>query len=761
MSGASGGDKPATQRYLSGSMDDAAWDDFVQSHPQAHLLQTSRWAALKSRFGWQATRVALFDAEGRAVAGASILLRSVAGIRIAYAPKGPLTDWSDDALTDALLEAMAAECRRLGAATLKIEPDLPDTAANRRSLARYGFAPSRQSVQPRSTVLLEIEGDEDVILKNMKSKWRYNVRLADRKGVTVRQTGIADLAAFNQLMAATGVRDKFGVHAPDYYAAAFDLLTPGNGAFLLAEAEGRAIGAIVVGLCGDSAWYLWGASSNEERNRMPNHALQWAGIRWAKAHGARRYDFWGIPDDVGKIAAGMAIGDEASTPVEALPIDLDLLPQHGLWGVYRFKQGFGGKALRYVGAWDKPLRPLGHRLYTLGLSLLEQRSEWTARPGRVAGMSRDAGRARPVCRTVHDPAIWRTALADLPAPHVLQSWEWGDVKAATGWHAERLIVADESGRTLAACQFLWRQLSRYLPVRVAYAPKGPVVDWTDGAGVDAALAAVESHAYARGCIFVKIDPDVREDLAEGVILREKLRRRGWRFSAEQIQFKNTALTDLRPEAEDLLAAMKSKWRYNIRLADRRGIRVRRAGVDDLAAFYRLYAETGERDGFLTRPFAYYRAAWETFLRAEDDEANSAGGALLLAEHPEETAPVAGLFLFRYGRRAWYFYGASGERRRRDMPNYLLQWEALRWAQEQGCTVYDWWGAPTAVGDPADAMLGVWQFKQGFGAEFQPHIGAWDYVVNPVLYTFYAEAMPRALGLMRRLRGIPQPAEVSG
>ncbi len=157
-------------------------------------------------------------------------------------------------------------------------------------------------------------------------------------------------------------------------------------------------------------------------------------------------------------------------------------------------------------------------------------------------------------------------------------------------------------------------------------------------------------AHTRGCVFVKIDPDVRE-LAEGVVLRRKLRRRGWRFSAGQIQFKNTAVTDLRPDAGLLLAAMKSKWRYNIRLAERRGIGVRQGG-DDLAAFYRLYAETGERDGFLTRPFAYYRAAWETFLRAEDDAANPAG-ALLLAEHSEETAPVAGLFLFRYGRRAWY------------------------------------------------------------------------------------------------------------
>jgi len=111
--------------------------------------------------------------------------------------------------------------------------------------------------------------------------------------------------------------------------------------------------------------------------------------------------------------------------------------------------------------------------------------------------------------------------------------------------------------------------------------------------------------------------------------------------------------------------------------------------------------------------------------------------------------VAGLFLFRYGDRAWYFYGASSERHRRDMPNYLLQWEALRWALAQGCTVYDWWGAPTHLDDPHDGMQGVWQFKQGFGAAFQPHIGAWDFVVSPLGYRLYSEAMPRALAWLRQ------------
>jgi lipid II:glycine glycyltransferase (peptidoglycan interpeptide bridge formation enzyme) len=197
-----------------------------------------------------------------------------------------------------------------------------------------------------------------------------------------------------------------------------------------------------------------------------------------------------------------------------------------------------------------------------------------------------------------------------------------------------------------------------------------------------------------------------------------------------------------------MAAMKSKWRYNIRLARRRGITVREGGAGDLQAFYDIYAETGERDGFLIRPYRYYEAAWRTMLAAQEDVENPAGGALLLAEHEEEVLPIAGLFLMKYGNCAWYFYGASTDRHRRDMPNHLLQWEAMSWARRQGCTKYDWWGAPSDLEDPLDAMQGVWTFKQGFGASFQPHIGAWDFVTNPPLYAIYTEAIPRALHLAK-------------
>ncbi|MBK8050423.1 MAG: peptidoglycan bridge formation glycyltransferase FemA/FemB family protein [Anaerolineales bacterium] len=383
------------------------------------------------------------------------------------------------------------------------------------------------------------------------------------------------------------------------------------------------------------------------------------------------------------------------------------------------------------------LAPVGFALYQAGL--VAQRSARELRradlPGamrgaglRVAGRNGVAAPATPArLRPVATASEWRTLRAHVPEPHVLQSWEWGEIKGQTEWHADRLAVESAAGR--AAMQFLWRQPLGSVPVRIGYVPKGPVLDWSNLDLVDEALGAVEDHARALGCIFVKIDPDVRDDTGQGRLVLHALERRGWRYSTDQVQFKNTAYTDVRVREEALLAGMKNKWRYNVRLAEKRGITVREAGLPDLPAFYGLYLETGQRDGFLIRPYEYYQAAWTTMLRAQGDAGNPAGGALLLAEHTEEEAPVAGLFLFRYGARTWYFYGASSERRRRDMPNHLLQWEALRWAQRQGCAVYDWWGAPTNPDDADDSMQGVWQFKQGFGAEFQSHIGAWDFVVS--------------------------------
>ncbi len=760
--------------FADNAIDPAAWDRLVSDHADGHLLQSSGWGALKSCFGWRCRRVAIAnetdDGETALIAGAQVLLRSVAGLTIAYVPRGPVTDWTQPALTRPLMDAVVAVAHEEGAALLKVEPQLVDTPNNHALLADYGFTEVFETIQPPSTITLDVSGDEAAILKRMKSKWRYNIRLAKRKDVIVREASREDLPAFNELMTTTGERDGFTVHSSAYYSTAYDLFVPEQAAFLIAEYGGQPLAAIVVFALGDTAWYLWGASSNRKRNRMPNHALQWAAIQWARERGVTRYDFWGIPDEVGKLAIGL--NNWAGTPVPSndLPLNVNSLPDGELWGVYRFKQGFGGDVVRHVGAWEMPIQPLAYKAYRLGLSARSQSRSLPRQAGamraKLQGGLASAPSTAPSAgvKPVASAVAWRDLLAGMPDPHVLQSWEWGELKAQTEWNAERLVIGDAGGRPSAACQFLWRQVSDKLPLRVAYVPKGPVLDWSNDDVVDDTLAAIEQFAARKGCIFVKIDPDVREDSVAGLRLLHTLARRDWRFSQDQIQYKNTGYSELfvdRESAPDemtgsypvdeerLLAGMKSKWRYNIRLAKRRGITVRGGSEADLAAFYQLYAETAERDGFLIRPFGYYDQIWRRFLGAQADPTDPAGGALLLAEHADDPIPVAGLFLFRYGRRTWYLYGASSDRHRRDMPNHLLQFEAMRWAAALGCTVYDWWGAPTDLDDEDDELQGVWRFKQGFGAELQPHVGAWDFVVKPSLYAAYTEAVPRILGWMRR------------
>ncbi len=334
---------------------DSAWDVFVAGHPHGHVLQTSRWAQLKAGFGWSADRVVLTAPDGVVVAGASLLFRRLPwGQTLAYAPKGPLVNWADPQEARRLLDAVQESCRRHHAALLKIEPELEASPVLAERLASLGLRASAQRVQPLSTIHVALTPDEDAILSRMKPKWRYNIRLAERKGVTVRQAELADLPAIQGLLEQTGARDGFSVHSVAYYRKATELFAPdGSMTWLLAEHEGRLLAAIAVFASGSMAWYMWGASSDADRNLMPNHALQWAAMCWARARGCQVYDLWGIPDEVGDDPDAYA--------------DPESWGGDGLWGVYRFKQGFGGRVVRYIGAWDAPISPLGHSLYRAAL----------------------------------------------------------------------------------------------------------------------------------------------------------------------------------------------------------------------------------------------------------------------------------------------------------------------------------------------------------------------------------------------------------
>ena len=185
---------------------DVAWDAFVAAHPHGHVLQTSRWAQLKSAFGWSADRVILSGADGRIVAGASLLFRRLPwGQTLAYAPKGPLVNWDvPPQQARSLLDAVQDACRRHHAALLKIEPEMEADPVLSQTLEGLGLRAALPRVQPLSTIHVALEPDEDAILSRMKPKWRYNIRLAERKGVTVRQATMDDLPPIQGLLEQTG-----------------------------------------------------------------------------------------------------------------------------------------------------------------------------------------------------------------------------------------------------------------------------------------------------------------------------------------------------------------------------------------------------------------------------------------------------------------------------------------------------------------------------------------------------------------------------
>jgi len=338
------------------------WDSFVSGHPKGHLLQSWAWGEFKAQHRWPVERVLVSDADGKPLAGAQILFREVAGVALAYVPKGPVVDWQDRPVADELVRVIRQATRKHHALYLKIEPnELEDPALAALLAERYGFQVSSEHIQPVSTIRVDLSGplgDLDAkkeqpgtLLGRMDHKHRYNIRLARKRGITCRLAEPADFGTFYQLMVVTGQRDKFGVHTASYYRDAWEIFKnspKGNAAVVLAEKEGKVLAAAVAFAFGEESAYLYGASSDEDRRDMPTYLVQWTAMLWAKEQGAKYYDFWGIPEEVGK--AGVELENDK---LEQKNIREDL------WGVYRFKQGFGGEVVRYAGAFDLPYnRPL-------------------------------------------------------------------------------------------------------------------------------------------------------------------------------------------------------------------------------------------------------------------------------------------------------------------------------------------------------------------------------------------------------------------
>lgn len=323
------------------------WGKYLQEHPQAHILQTPEWGELKAEYGWQVERLQVGEI------GAQVLFRKLPlGFSIGYIPRGPvLPDQKQFSGPgwNRWIAGLDELADRYRAVFIKLEPDRWASEVPADQDPPSGFRCSPGSIQPARTLVVSLAEEDDEILGRMKSKTRYNIRLAARKDVVVERTD--DIQVFYQMLEKTSQRADFGIHSREYYRRAFELLQKrGYCALFTARFGEQPLASIMVFQRGNRAWYFYGASSPEHRDRMPTYRVQWEAMRWAKDKGCRSYDLWGVPDE----------------DFETLE-DQFLDRSDGLWGVYRFKRGFGGTLKRTAGSWDRVYRPLlyqGYRLWS-------------------------------------------------------------------------------------------------------------------------------------------------------------------------------------------------------------------------------------------------------------------------------------------------------------------------------------------------------------------------------------------------------------
>ncbi len=323
------------------------WREFVGSQPTGDVLQCMEWGEVKSRTGWTPYTLAVLD--GDRITGGALALKRPAPLRrsIIYCPRGPVTDPGDASVFGCLMDGLRGLARDQRAILLKIDPPVSSpTAAS--ALREAGFRPAPEKdegfggTQPRAVMRTTPLTDDDALLASFKPKTRYNIRLADRKGVEVTgDTTRNDLNEFYVLLQETAVRDGFSVRGRQYFEDLWDCIIARKlGRLFVARYQGRLLGAAINFILGRQCWYVYGASSSELRNLMPNYLLQWRMMQWARDEGCEVYDFRGVA------------------------LDRPDTDPH-LAGLRRFKAGFAAEYVEYVGEWDLPLSAFFYGAFNL------------------------------------------------------------------------------------------------------------------------------------------------------------------------------------------------------------------------------------------------------------------------------------------------------------------------------------------------------------------------------------------------------------
>ena len=307
------------------------YEEFVQSHPRGHFAQSLKWAELKK--GWKHEVVIVRDENNKIKGSILLLIRKMPIIKstIVTSQRGPVCDIYDEETYSKLMKKVEEVCKRNHAFMFKMDPDISNYDMKFKDMAKkQGFKiiekvkDINRVVHPRVVFRLDLKDKtKDEVLASFHSKTRYNIRLSARKGVVITEGTKEDIPEFERLMKVTGERDGFPTRAKEYFEELFDVLGPKHFRLTFAEYEGKKIAANADFLYGDKVWYMYGASSNEQRNLMPTYLLQWDGIQWAIDNHCNSYDFRGI----------CAVSLEDPNRNE---------------GLYRFKKGFNPDLIEFT-----------------------------------------------------------------------------------------------------------------------------------------------------------------------------------------------------------------------------------------------------------------------------------------------------------------------------------------------------------------------------------------------------------------------------
>ena len=333
-------------RFVTDEKSQKEYKEFLEKHERCNFQQSPEWAKVKSN--WINETVLAEDENGKIIGAVNILIRKIPIFgNIMYSSRGPICDMHDIAVMKQLTDGIKELAKKYKAIVYTAEPDIESKDEEfRKIVTNLGYKIKddaknfREEIQPRYVFRLDIKGKtEDEIFASFHSKTRYNIRLAIKKGVTVKEGTREDLKVFHKIMVETGARDGFIIRPLSYFEKMYDELAPEHMKLLMAYYDGQAISGVIPIMYGNKTWYLYGASSNQHRNLMPNYLLQWEMIKMAIARKDDIYDFRGVSGVV----------DE----------------NHPQYGLYRFKKGFGATFTEFIGEIYIPFKPLIYSVYRI------------------------------------------------------------------------------------------------------------------------------------------------------------------------------------------------------------------------------------------------------------------------------------------------------------------------------------------------------------------------------------------------------------